>query len=236
MEQKEIKYLKIAELIKLKILNHIYKPHDLLPSENSLCEEYSVSRMTIRKSIERLVNEGYLYSSPGKGTFVKDYLSNKFEIDFDIDNVLIHGYTQTKLIDAKIISPTIDLVYHLNIAPKEKIVCMRWILYQGETPIALDEKYIPYFPGMSIEEDSFSYANMIDIVSNDNFIYGFSEDIIITGVSVDEQILKYMLEIPQSAFMTLFEQKLFDIDHIPVGYGKLYVRSDQCKIIGYSKL
>ena len=93
--KKEIKYLKIAELIKLKILNRIYKPDDLLPSENSLCEEYAVSRMTIRKSIETLIREGYLYSSPGKGTFVKEYSANKYNIDFSVSDVIDGGFSKT---------------------------------------------------------------------------------------------------------------------------------------------
>ena len=38
MSKNEVKYLNIADSIKIKILSNIYQPGDLLPSENSLCE------------------------------------------------------------------------------------------------------------------------------------------------------------------------------------------------------
>ena len=37
MSKNEVKYLNIADSIKIKILSNIYKPGDLLPSENDLC-------------------------------------------------------------------------------------------------------------------------------------------------------------------------------------------------------
>ena len=45
-------------------------PGDILPGERRLCLDYGVSRITVRKAIESLVNEGLLVSVRGKGTFV----------------------------------------------------------------------------------------------------------------------------------------------------------------------
>jgi DNA-binding LacI/PurR family transcriptional regulator len=42
----------------------------LVPSENELAQEYKVSRMTARKAIEELTQEGLLCREIGKGTFV----------------------------------------------------------------------------------------------------------------------------------------------------------------------
>lgn len=241
MSKNEVKYLNIADSIKIKILSNIYKPGDLLPSENSLCEEYAVSRMTIRKAIEVLIGEGYLMSSPGKGTYVREYSLNKFEVGFQIDEIIRGGYSHAKLIHAKIMAPTIELVYHLQVAPKTKIVCIRSMLFQGERPVALDEKYIPYFPGMNIKEDSFSYRDMVSIIFGENYGFGYWEEIFVTGVMTDAGIGAFFEEMtgePQKKqkFMMLFEQKLYDSDDIPIGYGKLYVESDLCRLRGNSRV
>ena len=231
----EIKYLKIAELIKRKILNHIYNPNDSLPSENSLCEEYSVSRMTIRKSIETLIKEGYLYSSPGKGTFVKEYSTNKYNIDFSVKDVINGGFTEAKCIKAGIINPTIDLVYKLGVSPKEKIVDMVWMLYQQDEAVALNEKFLVYFPGMNFEENSFVFNDMINIVAHDNYIFGFSEEVDIQGIYPNEDLQKYLLDIEQPVgFMVMFERLLKDSDYIAVGYEKLFVRCEKCTVRGTS--
>lgn len=42
----------------------------MLPSEAALCEEYGVSRITIRAAIAQLVDRGMLVRRPGVGTFV----------------------------------------------------------------------------------------------------------------------------------------------------------------------
>ena len=49
-----------------------YSPGDKIPSENELSKMFGVSRMTARKAIDRLVNEGLLVRVPGIGTFVSE--------------------------------------------------------------------------------------------------------------------------------------------------------------------
>ncbi|GAB2644413.1 GntR family transcriptional regulator [Gordonia jinhuaensis] len=45
-------------------------PGDVLPSERALCEQYAVSRITVREAIGQLVADGLLVRVHGKGTFV----------------------------------------------------------------------------------------------------------------------------------------------------------------------
>ena len=53
--------------IKSQLLDDIaagdMKPGDKIPSENQLAEQYGVSRMTARRAITELVNEGILVRS-----------------------------------------------------------------------------------------------------------------------------------------------------------------------------
>src|SRR6187455_476543 len=41
-----------------------------LPSEREFCEYFEISRLTVRRAFNDLTNSGWLYSQPGKGTFV----------------------------------------------------------------------------------------------------------------------------------------------------------------------
>ncbi|MFE4534531.1 GntR family transcriptional regulator [Streptomyces scopuliridis] len=41
-----------------------------LPPEAALCEEYAVSRITLRRAVDELVNDGHLIREQGRGTFV----------------------------------------------------------------------------------------------------------------------------------------------------------------------
>ncbi len=68
----QTKYAKLKDYIKEEIIMGHIKPGEQIPSENTLAEKLSLSRHTVRKAISMLVNEGYLYTEHGRGTFCKD--------------------------------------------------------------------------------------------------------------------------------------------------------------------
>lgn len=64
-------YKQLADVIEQKIFDGDLKPGDKLPSENEMCKEYNVSRITVRQSLNILTQRDLIYSVHGKGTFVK---------------------------------------------------------------------------------------------------------------------------------------------------------------------
>lgn len=66
-------YAQIAEELSNKIHMGQWTPGDRIPSEMNLCDQYDVSRITIRKAIDELVGEGLLYRERAKGTFVLNW-------------------------------------------------------------------------------------------------------------------------------------------------------------------
>ena len=69
MKQKELKYVKLMEDLKEKILSGEIQTGDKLPSENELSSQYQISRQTVRKALSILENAGYVYAEHGRGTF-----------------------------------------------------------------------------------------------------------------------------------------------------------------------
>jgi GntR family transcriptional regulator of arabinose operon len=72
MHQKIPLYNQIQKFILDQIQNEIWKPHDQLPPERILADQFNVSRITAKNAIVGLVAEGYLYRHRGRGTFVTD--------------------------------------------------------------------------------------------------------------------------------------------------------------------
>ena len=64
-------YLQVQESLEKKIMSGVYSEGTKLPSEKELCDEYSVSRITIRQALELLEIKGLTVPVHGKGTFVK---------------------------------------------------------------------------------------------------------------------------------------------------------------------
>lgn len=72
------------------ILEGKYQPGTLLPSENQLVEQYSVSRETIRKALNLLINAGYIQKKQGKGSIVL----NVRKFDLPISGVISYKELQ----------------------------------------------------------------------------------------------------------------------------------------------
>ena len=70
MDSSKPLYLQVEADIKNRILSKQYMPGDKLPTENELSDQYNVSKITIRKAIQNLSDEGYVNKVQGKGIFI----------------------------------------------------------------------------------------------------------------------------------------------------------------------
>lgn len=64
------KYRQLLQLLRQQILAGQFAPGARLPTEEELSQQYGLSRGTVRKAIEQLGAEGFVYSEQGSGTYV----------------------------------------------------------------------------------------------------------------------------------------------------------------------
>lgn len=62
-------YEQIIDSLRMQLLTQM-SPGDQVPTEAELVQRFSVSRSTVRKAIQQLVDEGVLTRRQGKGTFI----------------------------------------------------------------------------------------------------------------------------------------------------------------------
>lgn len=164
---KKLKYVDLCEDLRGQILAGKIKPGDKLSSENELSAAYGVSRQTVRKALEILQGEGYIYAEHGRGTFCSEltrhrrqskniavittYLSDYIfpRVIQGIDQVLTdNGYSiilkntrNSRNMEAKIIEELLQKdIDGLIIEPsKSQIMCRHMNLYA-----MLDSYQIPY--------------------------------------------------------------------------------------------
>jgi GntR family transcriptional regulator len=65
-------YLRVYELLRRRIEDHDYPVGAFLPPEPELGKQLHVSRTTVRKAVELLIDEGYLLVRRGRGTEILD--------------------------------------------------------------------------------------------------------------------------------------------------------------------
>lgn len=89
------KYLHIYQDIRDKILHNTYPTNSQLPDEITLTKIYDCSRMTIKKALDLLVNEGMIYRKRGQGTFVMTQMAQKRKLIVSERELI--GLTKTAL-------------------------------------------------------------------------------------------------------------------------------------------
>ncbi|MCM3791241.1 GntR family transcriptional regulator [Domibacillus indicus] len=63
-------YEQLTEKIKELIIRDVMKADEQLPSVRTLAQELTINPNTIQKAYRELEREGFIYSIPGKGSFV----------------------------------------------------------------------------------------------------------------------------------------------------------------------
>ena len=71
-------YQQLQRALRDAIENRVIGPDDALPPERDLAGELGVSRITVRKAIDGLVEEGLLMRRQGSGTFVSNRVEKNF--------------------------------------------------------------------------------------------------------------------------------------------------------------
>ncbi|WP_303870302.1 GntR family transcriptional regulator [Acetobacterium wieringae] len=188
----DVLYLAIVASLKDKILKSQLKPGDMLNSETALMQEYSASRMTIRKSLSLLSNEGYIYSVPGKGNFVCKPEVDIFQFKFNKYDGLTVTIDQVKLLSVKVLQPTKKIDHMLDLEENQKAVEVKRILYADELEIAMEIIYLPYVHHQPVIEDMLKFANYLKTIE-EKLAFVLEKSLEITVAMPTEEITEKLL-------------------------------------------
>ncbi|MEI3605108.1 UTRA domain-containing protein [Pseudogracilibacillus sp. SE30717A] len=146
-------YHQLKQVIIGDIESGKYKIGEQLPTEIELCENYSVSRITVRRAISDLVNEKILYRKQGKGTFVSE---SKIERELISIGSFSDITTQsgkepsTQILETQIKKPTKELCNVLKISSDQDILELKRLLSINGKPFIIETSHYPIsrFPNL----------------------------------------------------------------------------------------
>ncbi len=149
-------YEKIANSIRHQIESGELQQGGALPSEERLCEDFDVSRITIRRAVQELATSGFVEKVQGKGTFVQ-YKRIEQEL------LSLSGFTETFKrkglnLHHKIVAEEKCLADRatqkaLNISSNDSVLKITRIHYLDDVPFNLDVSYFP----VELFKDLFQY-------------------------------------------------------------------------------
>ena len=234
LEEKLPKYY----LLKRDIVNKIelgeYQEGSLIESERELMEKYQFSRITVRKAIDELVNEGYLYRIQGKGTYVKGETEsqNLFCLNSCTEDVKCLGRTPSKkTMKADRFPADAKRAKHLNIPIGDIVHMFGRVTYADQEPLNYTVTYLPekVFPGL--EQYDLEKRSLYDIIEKDYNVRITKARRTIEAVLPDSVIAGY-LQISANMPVILFNCITYGIvngKEIPIETFRCYYRTDHYK-------
>jgi len=147
METFEPLYMQIINDIKANIRDRKYQVNQRIPSETELIRIYGVRRITIRRAIQELVNEGYLTKIHGAGTFVRapKHQRHVLSINSFTTDCLNNGIVpRTRVLLLNTVEATAYDAKVLHVVPGEKIIYLERLRYADDDPVIIERDYFPY--------------------------------------------------------------------------------------------
>ena len=169
----DVKYKTIYDSIKNKVLNKEYPANSKIPDEISLCKEYNCSRMTMKKALDLLVQEGLLYRKRGQGSFVMSSNNTKGQIiiqERELQGLTksSHGKVTSKTLEFKLEFANEEIAKNLNINVDDPVYNIFRLHLIDNKPYVLERTYMPtsLIPGITLEVLSNSVYDYIENILN----------------------------------------------------------------------
>jgi GntR family transcriptional regulator len=115
-------------------------PDDALPSERQLAVELGISRITVRKAIDGLADEGLLVRRQGAGNFVSSRIEKNFAklTSFSEDMCLRGRVPTSQWLKRQTGQVTPDEAMRLGLSPGAKVYRFRRLRFADDEPMALE--------------------------------------------------------------------------------------------------
>lgn len=144
-EQNTRLYITVKEFIKQGIEQQRWKEHKRVPSENELVETCKVSRMTARRALDELTEEGILYRVQGRGTFVapKKLYSPMLKIRNIAEEIIERGgnYSNELILLQKEQCPS-HLLARFELDEGNDIYHSIMVHKDNDKPIQIEQRYV----------------------------------------------------------------------------------------------
>mgnify|MGYP001403454153 CR=1 FL=1 len=160
-------YHLIYIVLRDKILRGIYPKGSNIPSENELVKEYSVSRITARRSLENLSRDGLVSRHRGRGTIVTYDMpvtaAKSGGMEDLMENLLmIAQETKVKILNFSYIEADAELksVFQLQEGDNHTLQKTVRVRYQNKAPFSYVVAHVPEEIGRCYKKKDLSHISL----------------------------------------------------------------------------
>jgi GntR family transcriptional regulator len=139
-------YLRLRRAIRSSVERGVVEPGQILPSERKLAQRLALSRVTVRKAITGLVEDGVLIQRHGAGTFVAERIVKPLSrLTSFTEDLRARGLNpRSVFLEREVGEVTPEEAMALNLSPGGEVARLYRLRYGADEPLAVERSSIPY--------------------------------------------------------------------------------------------
>src|SRR5215470_16635607 len=148
-------YERVESVLAAGIADGSLPPETQLPAEERLIEQFKVSRTTVRKAIQNLIERGLVEVRRGKGTFVTQpkITQELTELTGFVEDMQALGrHATAKVLDQQVVAA--NLARQLALPQGAPVVRIQRVRLADGMPLSFDETYLPKELGEKVMADN----------------------------------------------------------------------------------
>ena len=228
-------YYQIKEWLRGRILAGELTPGDMIPPEDALSEQLQVSRMTVRRALGDLANDGLLTRKRAVGTVVT---SPRQEIPFFVNKLA--GLTEDMgdkgvSVESRVLTherqqATYDISQRLSLRLHENVVLIRRLRSTNNMPLVIENTYHPLkrFPDL-LDVDFTNRSIYAHLREQYGLVPDQAQDRFVAGVADEEEA--ELLEIENGAPVMRYERVAMDPAGEPIEFTISIYRADRFEFV-----
>ncbi len=227
-------HYQLSELLRQEIESGNWKVGEQIPVEEDLCTYFSLSRTTVRKSLDGLVNLGLLRREQGCGTFVAEPKMIEGLVNRPIgfyDDMVERGFeVVTQVLELHKITPPAGIARELELDQNAAVIEIRRVRYVQNIPVVIVNSYVPYDLCPSLLEADLTHTGLYKYLRDTSGIKTHRAKSFVEAVGANEteaQLLKVKIGSP----LLMIESTVYLDDGRPIDHYKSRHRGDRMRLL-----
>jgi GntR family transcriptional regulator len=226
-------YERVESVLAGDIADGSLPPETQLPPEEGLIERFKVSRTTVRKAIQNLVERGLVEVRRGKGTFVTQprITQELTELTGFVEDMQAAGRTPTaRLLDKRIVAADEAVAHHLALAPGTLVIRLQRVRLADGVAMSFDETYLPRDIGEKVAENDLEAEPVFALLENKYDTPLVEAEYQLEAAAADPVVAR-ALQVPVRSPIFLIERTSYTAGNRPIDYERLHYRGDLIRFV-----
>ena len=204
-------YIQIATALSKLVKDRTLPPGYPLPPERVLCDQFGVSRMTLRQAIGLLEREGLILSHRGRGTFVAHDLIRKQQQElrgFTEEILARGGVPESRLLSFELAPPPEEARLFFGLSQEDKVYEIKRIRLSDKVPLAFETVLLSQRLYPRLEQFDLARNSLYRILEES---YNVRIEACVEEISARQPTAEHrkLLELPRNAAVLVIRRKTY---------------------------